>query len=194
MACTDRECSVCYGDDGVFQKLSCGHDFCSGCIKTWYLKGTGTGCPMCRAPIYFKGFHKVRERWDEDAYENKCEEVFGEALDECFAEAQEFASEFPEKWRARIFKDVIEDFIEVEKTYRFLRNVGAGPDDMQEAFEWGDYYSDRHMDKCLFLDEPPKKFASRYPIMEKSRAAATGSKRSRARQDPWFTISFYIQN
>jgi len=65
---------------------------------------------------------------------------------------------------------------------------------MQEAFEWGDYYSDRHMDKCWFLDEPPKEFASRYPIMEKSRAAATRSKRSRARQDPWFTISFYIQN
>jgi hypothetical protein len=191
MACNDRECSVCYGEDGVFQKLSCGHDFCSGCIKTWYLKGTGTGCPMCRAPIYFKGFHKLRDQWDEDAWENKCEEVFGNALDERFAEAQEFAESFPAKWRGRIMRDVLEDFIDIEKTYRFLKNEGVAPEDMEEVFYYEDYYSDRHMNKCWYLDEPPKAFASRYPIMEKSRGK--GFKRSRARQDTWVTLSFYIE-
>jgi len=190
MACTDRECSVCYGDEGVFQKLSCGHDFCSGCIKTWYLKGTGAGCPMCRAPIYFKGFHKVREQWDEDAWDHKCNEVFGTALDECFAEAQDFAESLPAKWRGRIMRDVLEDFIDIEKTYRFLMNEGVGPDDMEEVFYWGDYYSDRHMNKYRYLDEPSKAFASRYPIVEKS---TKGFKRARARQDPWVTLSFYIE-
>jgi hypothetical protein len=190
MACTDRECSVCYGDEGVFQKLSCGHDFCSGCIKTWYLKGTGAGCPMCRAPIYFKGFHKVREQWDEDAWDHKCNEVFGTALDECFAEAQDFAESLPAKWRGRIMRDVLEDFIDIEKTYRFLKNEGVGPEDMQEVFDWGDYYSDRHINKCWYLDEPPKTFASRYPIVDKS---AKGFKRARARQDLWVTLSFYIE-
>ena len=183
------ECSVCYGESGPFQKLCCGHDFCNGCIKTWYLKGTGTGCPMCRAPIYFKGFHKVREQWNKDALENKCDEVFGEALDERFAEAQDFANEFSPKWHSRIFKELIDDFIEIEKTYRFLKNEGVGPEDMGEVFYWGDYYSDRHMNKCWYLDEPRKAFASRYPIVEKSRGK--GFKRSRARQDPWVTMSLY---
>jgi hypothetical protein len=145
---------------------------------------------MCRAPIYFKGFHKVREQWNEDARENKCDEVFSQALDECFAEAQDFAESLPPRWRGRIMKDVIEDFIDIEKTYRFLKNEGVSSDDMEEVFYWGDYYSDRHMNKCWYLDEPRKAFASRYPIMEKS---AKGFKRARARQDPWVTLSFYIE-
>ena len=189
MACTDRECSVCYSEEGVFQKLSCGHDFCSGCIKTWYLKGTGAGCPMCRAPIYFKGFHKLRDQWDEDAHETKCAEVFSDALDGRFAEAQEFAESFPSKWRSRIFKELVDDFVEIEKTYRFLKSEGVDHEVMEEVFYWGDYYSDRHINKCWYLDEPPKEVASRYAITEKS--GGKGFKRARARQDPWVTLGIY---
>ena len=182
------ECSVCYGEEGAFQKLSCGHDFCSSCIKTWYLKGTGTGCPMCRAPIYFKGFHKLRDQWDEDAWETKCEEVFSAALDEKFAEAQEFAEAFPAKWRGRIFRELIDDFVEIEKTYRFLKNEGVGPEDLEDAFYWGDYYSDRHMDQYSYLDEPRKEFV---PAVQ-SRGHGKGFKRARARQDPWVTVTLYL--
>ena len=181
------ECSVCYGECGPFQKLACGHDFCTGCVKTWYLKGTGTGCPMCRAPIYFKGFHKVRDQWNEEAWENKCDDVFGEALDERFAEAQEFAESFSPKWRNMIFKELFENFVEVEKTYRFLKNEGVSPEDLEDVFYWGDYYSDRHMDKYSYLDEPRKEAV---PTVQ-SRGGGKGFKRSRARQDPWVTISFY---
>lgn len=184
------ECSVCYGESGPFQKLCCGHSFCMGCIKNWYLKGAaGSSCPMCRAPVYFKGFHRVRDQWNGDAQDAKCAEVFGAALDERFAEVQDFANEFSPKWHSRIFKELIDDFIEIEKTYRFLKNEGVGPEDMEDVFYWGDYYSDRHMNKCWYLDEPRKAFASRYPIVEKSRGK--GFKRSRARQDPWVTMSLY---
>lgn len=185
------ECSVCYGESGPFQKLCCGHTFCSGCIKNWYLKGAaGSSCPMCRAPVYFKGFHKVREEWNEDAWEEKCSEVFSQALDESFAGAQDFAESLPPRWRGRIMRDVLEDFIDIEKTYRFLKNEGVSSDDMEEVFYYGDYYSDRHMHKYWYLDEPRKEFASRYPIVEKS---TKGFKRARARQDPWVTLSFYIE-
>lgn len=188
----ERECSVCYGESGPFQKLCCGHTFCTGCVKNWYLKGVaGASCPMCRAPIYFKGFHKVRDGWNEEAWENRCAEVFSQAIDECFAEAQDFAESFPERWRGRIMKDVLEDFIDIEKTYRFLKNEGVSSEDMEEVFYWGDYYSDRHMNKYGYLDEPPKSFASRYPIVEKS--GGKGFKRVRARQDPWATVSFYFE-
>ena len=186
------ECAVCYGESGPFQKLCCGHTFCTGCVKNWYLKGVaGASCPMCRAPIYFKGFHKMRDDWNEDAWENKCTEVFGEALDERFAEAQEFAQAFPERWRARIFKEVINDFIEIEKTFRFLKNEGVEPEVMDDAFYYGDYYSDRHMNKYWYLDEPQNNFATRYPQFKQSRIGP--GKRARARQDPWATVSFYIE-
>ena len=181
---TKMECSVCYGESGPFQKLCCGHHFCSGCIKNWYLKGAaGSSCPMCRAPIYFKGFHKVREEW--------AVEVFSQALDECFAEAQEFAESLPPRWRRNIMRDVIDDFLDIEKTYRFLKSEGISSEDLDEVFYYGDYYSDRHMNKYWYMDEPTKKFETRYPHIGKGRVGA--QKRVRANQDTWFTVSFYIE-
>ena len=183
---------MCYAEGGPFQKLCCGHVFCKGCIKNWYLKGSnGTACPMCRKPVYWRGFHEVREEWNDEAYENKCDEVFGEALDEAFAEAQEYANEFAPKWRRRIFMDVIEDFVLIEKTYRFLKNEGVHPEDMSDVFYYGDYYSDRHMNKMLYLDEPPKSLATRYPWLRQGMAGS--QKRVRAWEDPWVTVSFYIE-
>lgn len=142
---------------------------------------------MCRAPIYFKGFHKLRDQWDEDAHETKCEEVFSDALDERFAEAQEFADSFPAKWRTRIFRELLDDFIEIEKTYRFLKNEGVDHEVMEDVFYWGDYYSDRHMNKYSYLDEPPKESV---PAMQ-SRSRGKGFKRSRARQDTWVALGLY---
>jgi len=85
MSC-ERECSVCYGESGPFVKLCCGHEFCTGCVKAWYLKGTGTGCPMCRRPMYFRGFHKMQDQWNEDSWEGRCADIFGEALQERISE------------------------------------------------------------------------------------------------------------
>jgi hypothetical protein len=185
------ECSVCYSESGPFQKLCCGHVFCKGCIKSWYLKGVnGTACPMCRSPIYWSGFHKVRDEWNEEAYENKCAEVFGQALDEAFEEAQGFAEQFPPRWRPRIFRDVIEDFIDIEKTYRFLRWHDAHPDEIEDVFYYGDYYSDKRVGKHAWDDEPPKEWVSRYPGVS-SAPARCGSRR-RAAEDEWCTLSFYI--
>lgn len=187
------ECAVCYSESGPFQKLCCGHSFCTGCVKTWYLKGSGenASCPMCRAPIYFKGFHKVRDQWNEEAWDNKCDEVFGQALEDCFLEAQEYASLLPLNYQHRIIHTVIEDFMDIEKTYRFLKNEGVTADDMEEVFYWGDYYSDRHMNKYWYLDEPSKNLATRYP--EIGKGAARRGKRVRARQDPWMTFTFVIE-
>jgi len=191
------ECSVCYGESGPFQKLCCGHVFCKGCIKSWYLKGVSSSganasCPMCRRPMYFRGFHAVREEWDDDAWENKCADVFSEAIDMAFEEAQEFAESFPERFRGRIMRDVIEDVLDIEKTYRFLKSVNASSEDIEYVLLYtGDYYSDRHINKWNWCDEPKKGFETRYPWLKQSR---TGSqKRVRAREDPWVTVSFYIE-
>jgi len=136
--------------------------------------------------MYWRGFHKVKEEWDEEAYEHKCTEVFGQALDEAFEDAQDFADEFPPQWRSRIFRDLIEDFLDLERTYRFLKSRDASPDEMEDVFYYGVYYSDRHMDKCIWLDEPPSEFATRYPLRKDG---TRGGKRCRALQDEWCTVN-----
>ncbi len=147
---------------------------------------------MCRRPIYFRGFHNVREEWNEDAWEARCADVFSEAIDTAFEEAKEFAEAFPPRWRGRIMRDVIEDVIEIEKTYRYLKSEDLASDDIQYVLLYtDDYYSDRHINKWNWCDEPSKSFETRYPWLKQSRAGS--QKRVRAREDPWVTVSFYIE-
>ena len=87
------ECSVCYSETGPFVKLCCSHEFCKGCVKSWYLKGTGTGCPMCRRPMYWRGFHKTKEEWDREAYETKASETLAQNIEEFLTESLEGVNE-----------------------------------------------------------------------------------------------------
>ena len=134
MACQDRECSVCYSESGPFRKLTCSHEFCTGCIKTWYLKGSGTGCPMCRRPIYFKGFHNVRDEWDEVAWENRCADVFSAAIDQRVEEYLEDieqdceAIEDEEEDAAWLAAELLELDNPVKVCIQFMRSVyGMSP-------------------------------------------------------------------
>lgn len=186
------ECSVCYGETGPFQKLCCGHVFCKGCIKNWYLRGAaGSSCPMCRRPIYFKGFHKVRDEWSDEAWESKCAEVFSEAIDAAFEDAQGMVEVFPPKWSARIMNDLIEDLKDTEKTYRYLKSEDVTSEDIEYVLLGSvDYYSDRHINKYKYHNDPPKTFETKYPWLAQQRSGAM--KRVRARTDPWVTLSFYV--
>lgn len=142
--------------------------------------------------MYFRGFHEVREEWDEDAWENKCADVLSEAIDAAFEEAREFADSFPEKFRGRIMRDVIEDIIDVEKTYRYLKSENVSSEDIEYVLLYtGDYYSDRRINKIWYLDEPTKGFETRYPWLKEGLSGS--QKRVRAREDPWVTVSFYIE-
>ena len=183
------ECAVCYGEIGPFQKLCCGHTFCTGCVKNWYLKGAaGSSCPMCRAPIYFKGFRAVRDQWNEEAYETRCAEILSEVIDESIAEANEMAEDFPD-YRDEILEDTMQDLVEIEKTFRFLRNEGLSTEDIDYVLRYTtDYYSDRHLDKCWYNDEPIKDPAPKLA----NRGAGRCGKRARARQDPWATFTLII--
>lgn len=187
----DRECAVCYGENGPFQKLCCGHTFCTGCVKNWYLKGVnGSSCPMCRRTMYFKGFHKVREDWNEEAYDNRCAEIMSEAFDTTIGDALEMAETFP-RMRRRILREAIRDLIDVERTFRYLKNADLTAEDIEYVLlDTGDYYSDRHMDRVQFLDEPPKRPVSRYP--KNARGGSRSGKRARARQDAWSTFTLII--
>ena len=186
------ECSVCYCETGSACKLACGHTFCNGCIKTWYMKGTGSGCPMCRRPIYFKGFGKVREQWEAEAWETRCAEVIDQALTSAIEEAFEFCTEegVGRRFRRMIMEGLMDDLCDVEKTARFLMSHDVSPDELEYwLLETDEYFSDRSVGKYKWIDEPEKAFATRYPKIEQG---AQAGKRARARVDEWYTISIVV--
>ena len=75
------ECAVCYCNQANC-KLVCKHSFCKSCIKEWYLSATEIpSCPMCRKRLYFKGMYKLIKTWEEESFDKKNQEAFGEAID-----------------------------------------------------------------------------------------------------------------
>ena len=76
-----RPCVVCYTEPEKI-KLVCNHSFCYDCIKNWYLKNPS--CPMCRKTIYFRGFYKIRNKWDQEQKEKKFDELYEEYVDDIF--------------------------------------------------------------------------------------------------------------
>ena len=146
---------------------------------------------MCRRPIYFKGFHKVREQWDEDSWEHKCAEVYGQALDEAFEEAQEFGAAFGARVYRRILRDLIDDYKDIERTYNFLKIQNVANEDIEYVLmETDEYFSDRHAKRMHWMDEPRKELATRYPFIGLS---SKGGKRCRAQPDEWSTLTFYLE-
>lgn len=188
---------MCYCETGSFQKLCCGHTFCTGCIKNWYLRGVSSSgansaCPMCRRPMYFKGFHKVRDQWDEDAWDVRCSEILSEAMDACIVENLEMAEYFPARFKKDVLEGAIEDLVDIERTFRFLKSENLCAEDIEYVLmDTEDYYSDRRISKVRWIDEPPKSLATRYPWLKQGMSGS--QKRVRAWEDPWVTVSFYIE-
>jgi hypothetical protein len=140
--------------------------------------------------MYFKGFHKTRDAWDDEAYETRCTEIFAEAMESCIEEAFETAEYFSRKYRKEILTGAMDDLREMEKTFRFLKSEGLLVDDIDYVLnETDDYYSDRHIDHRKYVDEP----AREAPPRRHARASGRSGRRARARQDTWCTMSFIFE-
>ena len=78
------ECPVCYENEARC-RFTCGHGFCEGCTKSWYMKGKSS-CPMCRASMCFKGITKLKKEWyrekQEETYKNLLVQMFDELMEE----------------------------------------------------------------------------------------------------------------
>jgi hypothetical protein len=156
------ECAVCYSSNSNC-KLVCGHSFCFSCVKKWYNKGADQNCPMCRAPIYFKGLYKKQEEWANEAYETKAAEVFSEYFESTLETGIEDSKDFVEIFkkshrpsiRAACMKEVMGDLKNLERTHRYLLHEQVGQEDIDDVHYYGDYYSDRTLSaKNEFRERP----------------------------------------
>lgn len=120
------ECAVCLEDPVARCKLVCGHVFCRGCIKTWCTTGTGEGCPMCRRPVYFRGFRG----WHEEAEANRLEEIIGVIFDEIIETLP--------------LDIIMDELLNAQRTWRYLVHEGIDPDEIEYVLlETDMYFSDR---------------------------------------------------
>lgn len=142
---------------------------------------------MCRRPIYFKGFHKTREQWNEEAYDTRCSEILSETIDRALEQALVMSDYFGDE----MLDAVMEDIADIEKTWRFLHHEDICSDDIDYVLnETDEYYSDRRIGKVWYIDEPPKDIVE---IWSGNIAGARKGKRARANEDPWCTVSFYVE-
>lgn len=163
------ECPVCY-ENSVNCTLVCGHQFCKSCVKTWYFKGT-SGCPMCRRKVHYR--RMPINTWRKEAEENKKESIFQESFDELLENVmepivfhvREGFDPKDEDWMPSVNpnryipvksndgttvtvyrKNVpLSDFMDLEKTYRAIKD-DCTIDELDYVLnDTDDYYSDRHV-------------------------------------------------
>lgn len=155
------ECPVCY-ENSVNCTLVCGHKFCKSCVKTWYLKGGESGCPMCRRKVHYR--RMPIKKWNAEAEESKKETVFQESFNELLENIMEPLTfdvpdgvfEIPDMNPNRYIPVVngdtlkihrknvsLTEFVELEKTYRAIKD-DCSPEELDYVLnETDEYYSDR---------------------------------------------------
>ena len=97
---------MCY-DSQPNVHMSCGHTACLECLEKWYRKTMNApSCPMCRSGMCFKGYMKLRKKWEsdmrdeiyEDVMEEVMEQVECDVLDVCLMVIQERYVYTIKKW------------------------------------------------------------------------------------------------
>ena len=155
-----EECAVCY-EKTANCKLVCGHKFCKACVKTWYLKGSESSCPMCRKRIHYR--RMPINKWKNEAEENKKQQVFEESFDNLIEaimeplvfQATETIPEietpgFIQRFDGRILtlhrtNMPMYDLADLQSTFRAIKD-DVNVDEIDYVLNDTDaYYSDRHI-------------------------------------------------
>lgn len=132
-------------------KLVCGHQFCKACVKTWYMKGAESTCPMCRKKVHYR--RMPVKKWKEEAEEEKKQQIFEESFEnlvEVLMEPIEISDDI-KLYR----KDVpMSELGDLQITFRAIKDF-ADPDELDFILnETSDYYSDRrtHLNNRVYSE------------------------------------------
>jgi hypothetical protein len=131
--------------------LICKHSFCTPCIKEWFLKAEEAACPMCRGPLFFRGFRK--SGWVEAKYDKEST-VMGTIIDQICDDFSEIAEQMG---RSRVMmrrwaRVTMEEMRMAESTCNILKLDGCTDDEIYDAIDDGVYLSPKV--KYYYIDEP----------------------------------------
>ena len=160
------ECAVCYEVCKGPKRLLCGHTFCTGCIKEWYLKSEEPACPMCRGPLCFRGFlssgwRQEKEKRIVDDFDVIVQRVVDTLIENRFEEFED--------------EDITPDVYDLEELMYDLSDVQTTMNAMYHIYEIDPetieytmfsnfvYISLNGKTIIDWGNEPPKPFFTRYP-------------------------------
>jgi len=175
---------VCY-ENCANCTLVCGHKFCKSCVKTWYLKGSDGGCPMCRRKVHYR--RMPVKRWRKEAEESKKETIFQESFDELLEGVMEpivfdIQGQSDDVWIPRVnlnrYTPVVNgeiltihkknvsltEFADLEKTFRAIKDDCTLEELDYVLNDTDDYYSDRfvHLKNRVYSEN-----GHRYPPIKR---------------------------
>lgn len=142
------ECPVCYCETACCH-LVCGHSFCKGCTKEWWLKSAENNCPMCRAPLYFKGLRNMTERWEEEREEKMKEAVYTKI----FNEITDVLEENFDELEAVLVMFALSKFDERFRQCTYECDCDFTEDELYEMV--GDFFMDLYTEKIQWDESPP---------------------------------------
>jgi hypothetical protein len=108
---------------------------------------------MCRRPIYFKGFHKVEEQWNEDAWETRCSEIFEHAIEDAMQDLQFMLTIWPKDYHAFFMRKTMREFRKTERMFSAMKECGFASDDIDYVINETDVYFAKP-EKVYIVDSP----------------------------------------
>lgn len=155
-----KECSICYEEECTHtKKLLCGHEFCVGCSKEWFLKSEDPRCPMCRRPFWFRGLSrsswlKEKREGNEDP-DGTFPELFDMLLEECMEHDEPSFV-------------IMQGLMDLQSTYNVITKLFEF-DKYQAYYYMCEEYSylswARRSDKWYYVDEPIAEKPTLYPVL-----------------------------
>jgi predicted RNA-binding protein len=120
---------------------------------------------MCRRPIYFKGFKKVEEQWNKDAWETKCADAFEATVETTFENLQSSFVIWPPEFHAFFRRRAIKDLVMAERMFACLKECGFAAEEIDYLLNETDlYYSKAERE---FKSEPVREKAAYTPRVNK---------------------------
>jgi hypothetical protein len=98
---------------------------------------------MCRRPIYFKGFHRVEEQWNKDAWETRCSEAFDQSVEDVMENLREMLVQWPPEFHAFFKRTAMRELKKNERMFSSLKEGGFDSEEIDYLLNETDFYFTR---------------------------------------------------
>jgi hypothetical protein len=95
---------------------------------------------MCRRPIYFKGFHKVEDQWNEDAWETRCSEALEHSVEDVMQNLREMLVQWPPEFHAFFTRTAMRELKKNERMFSALKEGGFASEEIDYLLNESDMY------------------------------------------------------
>jgi hypothetical protein len=122
---------------------------------------------MCRRPIYFKGFHKVEDKWNEDAWETRCSEAFENSIEGEMQNLKEMLIQWPREFHAFFLRKAMRHLKMNERMFSAMKEGGFDSDEIDYLLNETEIYFSRTFGSYIH-DHPRREKVPYKPAVHKA--------------------------